>query len=423
MALTAAKHGYRVYLGDKAGINILLNQKLIKKKKSGIYLNKSQFVSTPSDVNIVKKTCEKFLIIDEELGPGMINVEENLIRRTVNDKNISLFFVIGKKIQKGLKKIKKNFDKKVYITGWPKYDLYRNKFKNLFEHESLKIKKKHGNFILVISNFGAISKVGLRMHTNNLRKKIDFKNKKVSLKKDVATLTQYYEDYLNFVKNFKLFLKENKTKKFIIRPHPSDYFHSVWIKEFKNYPNVNVIYDNDIVPWIKASNAIVHRGCSTAIDAFLLKKKIYFYLPSRKLKQKEKNLTYILSKKINNFSEIQRDKKYKSSYFKSKKKFEEEIFFPKNLTSSDSIIKAINGLNIKKTEKHEKIKFLRNFKEYVNFVLRKIKIKNDMYSIKVLNKFPNIITKSYILKKTSLLFPKSKFKIRELGYNLFEIDS
>ena len=32
LALTAAKHGYRVYLGDKAGINILLNQKLIKKK-------------------------------------------------------------------------------------------------------------------------------------------------------------------------------------------------------------------------------------------------------------------------------------------------------------------------------------------------------------------------------------------------------
>ena len=52
------------------------------------------------------------MIIDEELGPGMINVDENLIRRTVNDKNISLFFVIGKKIQKNLKELKKNLIKK-----------------------------------------------------------------------------------------------------------------------------------------------------------------------------------------------------------------------------------------------------------------------------------------------------------------------
>ena len=48
---------------------------------------------------------------------------------------------------------------------------------------------------------------------------------------------------------------------------------------------------------------------------------------------------------------------------------------------------------------------MRNFKDYANFVLRKIKIKKDLHSVKLLNKFPDIITKSYLIKKAALLFP------------------
>ena len=137
---------------------------------------------------------------------------------------------------------------------------------------------------------------------------------------------------------------------------------------------------------------------------------------------KEKNLTYILSKKIKNFNELQSGKKNIDFYPSLKKKLEQEIFSPQKFTSSSLIIEAINRLKINKTKKHEDIKFMRNFKDYANFVLRKIKIKKDLHSVKLLNKFPDIITKSYLIKKAALLFPKRKFKIRKLGYNLFEID-
>ena len=54
--------------------------------------------------------------------------------------------------------------------------------------------------------------------------------------------------------------------------------------------------------------------------------------------------------------------------------------------------------------------------------MKKINIKSDLYSKKSLNKFPNIITTSYIVNKAALLFPKKKFKIRKIGYDIFEFE-
>jgi len=409
IALTAAEKGFRVYLGTKAGIDQLLSQKVSLKKRAGIYLYKSQIISNPTYIEKVKKTCEEFVVIDEELGPGLINIKENIMRRTVNEKNISIFFVIGKKIKTKVLEYKKKFNSEIFISGWPKYDLYRKKFSKLYKTESLQIKKKHGKFILIISNFAAISNEGLKLHTKNLKKKIKIGNKEISLNQDIETLTKYYKDYQNFIKNFKIYLDNNKKKNFIIRPHPSDYFHSIWREEFKDYENIKIIYDNDIVPWIKASEAIIHRGCSTSIDAVLLRKKSYFYLPNRKLSNKEKNLTYFISKKIKNFEEI--DIKFDNKKIFTKnfyKKIKDEIFNPKNITSSELIVNKLRKLNISNETKHDFFYPIRDVKEYVNFIMKKINIKSDLYSKKSLNKFPNIITTSYIVNKAALLFPKKK---------------
>ena len=58
------------------------------------------------------------------------------------------------------------------------------------------------------------------------------------------------------------------------------------------------------MPWIIASNGLIHRGCTTSIDAFLLKKPTYYFLPNRKIFNSEKNITYKISKKIKDLSMI-----------------------------------------------------------------------------------------------------------------------
>ena len=66
-----------------------------------------------------------------------------------------------------------------------------------------------------------------------------------------------FVDYLEFKDLIKKVSKD-LNQKIIIRPHPSDLFHSDWFNEFKNEKNIDVIYDDDISPWILACECLLH---------------------------------------------------------------------------------------------------------------------------------------------------------------------
>ena len=117
-------------------------------------------------------------------------------------------------------------------------------------------------------------------------------------------------------------------------------------KIFEKFNNVKVINKYDIVPWIIASNGLIHRGCSTAIDAFFLKKPIFFFLPNRKLVKSEKNLIYKISTKINDFESINLNK--------SKNKKNLNLLVNKEIhnkkAASKVILSELEKLNITKEE-------------------------------------------------------------------------
>ena len=164
-----------------------------------------------------------------------------------------------------------------------------------FDKEAKKIKDRYGQFYLFSSNFGALSILGLQkiIEKNKYLKKYKSSRK---TNNDYFTFRQSILDFNFFKKNLSNFLKQNPKFNLIIRPHPADQLYRDW-KFFEKYSNVKVISDNDVVPWIIASNGLIHRGCTTSIDAFLLKKPTYYFLPNRKIFNSEKNITYKISKK------------------------------------------------------------------------------------------------------------------------------
>ena len=132
LALLACLKGFRVYIGTKSGIDQILDNKIKLNIKGGIYLYKSQIVSSPEYINKIKKVCDKFVVIDEELSPAVVNYKELLTGRTVNEKEISKFFVIGKNMKNKILKYKKNFSAPIIVSGWPKFDLYRKEYNNFY---------------------------------------------------------------------------------------------------------------------------------------------------------------------------------------------------------------------------------------------------------------------------------------------------
>ena len=417
-AYYSALNNYRVYLGTKSGIDKIIKKK-INSKKSGIYFYKSQIISNRKYIKNIKKAFEKFVVLDEELGVGVSNIKSTIERRCKNLEDVDKFFVIGKKIMQNLISFDQYFKRISSTTGWLKYDIYRKKNIKIFATETEDIKRKYGDFYLFSSNYGTLDNEGLNYRINLDKELIKFKNSK-NTKNDYFTFKRSISDFEYLKKSIFKFLKKNPKFKLIIRPHPADQPYKAW-KVFEQFENVKVIDKYDIVPWILSSKGLIHRGCSTSIDAYFLNKPIYYFLPKRKILNSEKNVCYRISKKIKSFDNIDdiRKKNNKTNFLISK-----EIYL--NKPAYESIIKELKTLNVTK-EKKINFPIYENFKYYLIPFLGKLKLsfKNFFLSENKLKsrKISTFIKKKKLIEKiNSINNNKFKINIREITREVFEIE-
>ncbi len=407
----AIKKNFRVYIGTKYGIDKILDKKIKDKSYGGIYFYKSNIISNKNYLTKICNACDNFVILDEELGPAVSNPNLSLSIRAVFDQRIKKFFVIGKYWKDKILKHDKNFKNIVSNTGWPKYDLIKDKEFNFYVEKSKKIKKKFGKFYLFSSNFGTLSQNGLikmkKKQIKNHSKKFWSKRKKI--------FEQNINDFKEFIKNLNDYYSKDGKKKLIIRPHPSEFNHCDWINNTKSISNkVSVIYEGDIIPWIIASEGLVHRGCGTSIDAILLNKDSFFWKPNRKLKKSEKNITYKISKVIKNFNQIKNFKIKSKNKFNYIKKHVENF---RNINSSEKIVQEMIKLKTIKEhaiEPENKLKLMfkglvRSFKYFI------IKNKNQ--------KIPHNIETKNIYNFYKNLKNFDGIKIRAINTEAIEIDS
>ena len=106
----------------------------------------------------MSKKVQYNFILDHEITPSQNmsvynkEVGGNFFKETFQ--YIDGYFCVNKKVYKvAKKKIEKKIRGKVYLTGWPRNDLFKEKFKNLYLKKTKKIKKKFKNFILFSSDF------------------------------------------------------------------------------------------------------------------------------------------------------------------------------------------------------------------------------------------------------------------------------
>lgn len=166
---------------------------------------------------------------------------------------------------------------KCMITGNPRFDLCRSELSEYYTDESVGIVNQYGKFILIPSRFGNVN-IARRMGFIEFQEKVR--------KLDPVTELPMFRDYHNHSKKlFSHFLKllpllSNRFPDYslILRPHPSER-HEIWIEAAKSLKNVHVISEGPIGPWLKAAEAIIHNGCTTGLEAFLMGRPVYAYMP------------------------------------------------------------------------------------------------------------------------------------------------
>ena len=336
LSLKALKRNYRVVIGHKGVL-----RELIKDTNPGIMILKSFGPKNTRHIDFIKKKNFKVVSSDEELITATDFVDK--IDYRMNNENLSkldVFLAVGEKSDYPI--IQKKFNsilKDVLVCGNIRLELLKKKYRFLLDEESSLLKKKFGNYILLLTAFAHINKtreideidfIFNRIINENIdpdSNHIYLINEQVKMQREILFETIKFID--NFEKNFP-------NKSLVISPHPNERvdFWKSYIKKrkFKKI-FVNTDRHSSSHSLINASEMLISSNSTSLLEAFFLDKKAVNLLGTKKRVSEIDMLKDILEvvrssdelyRSINSFKENENQKMIKKD-LKEVKNFDDDF--------------------------------------------------------------------------------------------------
>jgi hypothetical protein len=89
---------------------------------------------------------------------------------------------------------------------------------------------------------------------------------------------------------------------FVLRPHPGEN-REPWNSVARSLPNVRVVHEGNVVPWLLACQVLIHNGCTTAVEAAVIDTPSIVFRP-RKAHPFDFDLPNGLSHEVTNVDEL-----------------------------------------------------------------------------------------------------------------------
>ena len=425
LASFALKAGFRVYVGSSNSIFRLIKS---KRKKEGIFFFKGG-LELELLVNL-KKKCDHFVILDEELGT-VKNDYAKIARDRIwpdTEKYIDRYYVIGKYGYEASYNIFPKMKNKIKCTGWPRVDLWRKENDHLFKKETELINKKYGDFVLFSSDFGYNSLKIMNQRLNDCKNSSWTTRKQYYIEKELAEKT--FKDFNYFKKLLKDYDGIKGSPLIIIRPHPTDDLDT-WINFSKELSNIKIVYEGEITPWINASSGVVHRGCAAAIQAHMRGLPVgHFVSENAKIYE----TPYKISKHIYSLKELIefcktsiRDNNV--NIIKYHDEFKKMIYVKKDELASELIVR-----DLLKLETNTEFSFQTSFKNtfvdmyiYIRAIIKKFLIffsiiEENLGTLSYSKKIPGGITENEVKNFLYLLDSNQNSTVKKIFKDCIEID-
>lgn len=277
LALEAATRGFRVVLGHKTFITKAIIDGIFPK---GIYYYKD--FSKASENQLQSVYSKGFLVSGQDEESGLLTDDyRKFIAYRSTDNTVDMataIFCWGTYDSQYWKEYYSEHQSKIFPTGSPRIDLWRPDFKKYFSDTVLKIKEKYHKIVLIPSTFTQANN-----YLSIEDRIIAWKNaNKIKTVQDEENLRKYIDDSIKmfhcFVDLVNILASEFKDVNFIIRPHPSENM-SGWRNAVKNAHNIHVVFEYGISNWVHASQAVLHNGCTTGIEAYVADVPVIAYKP------------------------------------------------------------------------------------------------------------------------------------------------
>jgi len=269
----AAEKGFKVFIGSKYEINkqtVLL--------PPAIYIGKALRANGSKVYKLNKRLHNPVAGWDEE---GLVYFSPEIyLKRRISSGTLALLeaiFAWGSDNASVINQANYTHTP-IHITGNPRGDLLRQELGFFFEKKVNSLKRQYGDYILINSNFAMVN--GFLKNFTQLPHPSEglpaFEKAREVYNPELAVHRHAMFDHF---KKLLVFLAANfPNRKIILRPHPSEN-PEPWQELVKPYPNVTVLIEGNVIPWLKACKVLIHNGCTTALEASLLGTEIIAYSP------------------------------------------------------------------------------------------------------------------------------------------------
>ncbi len=278
LAAMAAERGFSVILGSRAYVHFIAGT-----IPSGIYIAKSMRAISTSMFRILRSLGHAIVAWEEEAlvhPPDEIFYGLRMSPETVS--KVSHLFCWGDEYRDLVSRYPHLTEQtKLHVSGNPRGDMLRPELRKFFDEAVLSLRKTYGDYILLNTNFSDVNpyipSIGL-FSSGSTDGKLGQAGKGMTvcfatgLYSHKKRLLLEFEDLVGKLAN--AFPYQN----IIVRPHPSE---SMDFYEHLSdaYRNVHVINTGNVIPWLLASKALVHNGCTTAVEASVMNIPTFSYMP------------------------------------------------------------------------------------------------------------------------------------------------
>ena len=277
LALHGVSKGWSVVIGPKGEMH-----RRLPHLPKGVVLQFGFHKNYVTEMKRLRSCGHKVVSADEE---GLVTLsQEHYKRYRVSRKTLEVCdkcFCWGEVHAEMLREVDRSVDGKLYITGNPRMDLLRPAFRDLVEKEASELRNRYGRFLLINGNFGSFNHaMGIDYTWKSLEAKgwtttprdEDFHRRRVQLQ------GRFFSAFHSVIP--KLATVERKV---VVRPHPSEALAPWETLARANPGKVLVIREGNVLPWLQAAEAVIHNGCTTAVEAFFLERPVIAYRPEKNL--------------------------------------------------------------------------------------------------------------------------------------------
>jgi len=272
LACIAVQRGFTVIIGSHREVDFSITS-----FPRSLYLNKSMTERNLKMFRIMKKMGHEILTWDEE---ALVHLPaETYYSRRLSPTAIrynSHLFAWGEDNAELWRQYPQlPPDMPIHVTGNPRSDMLRPELRPFYEPEAEEIRKAFGSFILVNTNFNHVNAF---FPAQNLFRPVKNTGETPLFGKAAVGMSREYAEGLRdhkqaifeaFKELIPILDQAYPDHTVIIRPHPTEN-QQVYLDIAKDCQRVKVTNEGNVVPWLLATDVVIHNGCTTGVEAYMM---------------------------------------------------------------------------------------------------------------------------------------------------------